>query len=431
MVFDTSSRIKGDNDVKLKRKVKKFFLLDEEYGLCKRTVLSNVVNRESMRIGLLTYGMKDRLTGIGRYAMQLSYGVRSIAPDMEIVLLNPYPESLLPWYKDFPVISVPLLRRLPAVMSIGPFLLDHLAKRYSLDLVHDPCGIAPFLPTKRPHKVVTIHDAIPLKYPRLYPWLGRMLFRTQIPWSKWTAQQIITVSISAKDDLTKCARIPQELITVIYPGVDIPSDESLGILRWGPVPSDLDQQLVDSPYFLYVGAINPRKNIERIIEAMTVLCEEYPRLRLLVVGPNSLPPSGRDIVKYLGYVDQKTLDFLYVHALAVLVPSLYEGFGFPALEAMGRKSVAIVSNVSSLPEVTGDGAIQIDPYDTMVWVKAMAAVMNDIRYREAVALRGYEIAKTFSWEKTARQTADLYRQVTGQGRIRRGGTFRDTTANID
>ena len=367
-----------------------------------------------MRVGLLTYGMKDRLTGIGRYAMQLSYAVRDVASDIEMVLVNPYPESPLPWYKDFPVIPVPGLRRLPAVMTLGPFLLDHIARRYDLDVLHDPCGIAPFLPTKHVHKVVTIHDAIPLKYPHMYPWLGRLVFRTEVPWSKWTVQQVITVSISAQEDLTAYADIPEHLITVIYPGVDVLNPEYLDGLRDMPCPPGVDPQIIHNPYFLYVGAINPRKNVHRIIEAIDILRQQEPHVRLLVVGPNRPPSGDADIVNYLGYVDQETLDFLYVHACAVLVPSLYEGFGFPALEAMGRQSVAIVSNVSSLPEVTGEGAIHVDPHDTMSWVKAMARVMQDARYKERVVERGYEIARTFSWENTARQTAAVYRQVTGK-----------------
>ena len=363
-----------------------------------------------MRVGLFTYGMKDQLTGIGRYAMQLSYAIRQVAPDIEITLMNPYPDSWLSWYKDFPVIPVPSLKRLPAVVTLGPLLLAHVARRYRLDLLHDPCGIAPFFPWQKAKRIVTIHDAIPLIYPRLYPWMGRLVFHTGVPWSRWTTHGVVTVSYSAKDDLAKHARIPRDHMSVIYPGVDVLDPDSIYSLQNTSPPLAMDKDLM-APYFLYVGAINPRKNVARIIEAVKVLRQRGENIRLLIVGPNKPPEEDGDMVHYIGYVDQDTLNYLYVHATAVLVPSLYEGFGFPALEAMARQAVAIVANVSSLPEVTGEGAIHVDPHDTRAWVQAMHRVLTDSDYRCMMAQAGYEVAHRFSWEKAAQKTALLYRQV--------------------
>ena len=367
---------------------------------------------EAMRIGLFTYGMNDKLTGIGRYAMQLSYAMRKAASDVEIVLINPYPHSPLTWYQDFPVVSVPSLQRLPAVMVWGPIALERIAARHHLDILHDPCGIAPFLPTQAVRRVVTIHDAIPLIYPQLNPWLGRLVFHTGVPWSRSTTAKVITDSLSAQADLAEYARIPKSHIMVIYPGVDVLDPDEVTSLRQAACPPGLLESMGE-PYFLYVGAINPRKNVARIIEAVKMLQEQYGRTRLIIVGPDK--PSGipvnSDVVQYIGYVDQKTLDFLYVHASAVLVPSLYEGFGFPALEAMARHTVAIVSNVSSLPEVTRDGAMHVDPHSTKAWVTAMHSVLIDQELREGMARRGYSVAQTFTWEKAARDTIALYRQV--------------------
>src|SRR2546423_14607762 len=119
-----------------------------------------------MRVGLFTYGMANRLTGIGRYTQELSYGLRRLAPDLEIILLNPYPASPLSWYRDLPTYHLPLLKLLPAAATLGSVELARAASALKLDVLHDPCGIAPFLaPRFGVRRVVTVHDAIPYLHP--------------------------------------------------------------------------------------------------------------------------------------------------------------------------------------------------------------------------------------------------------------------------
>ncbi len=360
-----------------------------------------------MRVGLLTYGMETQLTGIGRYAQELSYHIRQVDPSIAVFLINPYPDSALAWYRDFPVIPVPQLKKLPAVLTIGHHVIAGVAKRHRLDVVHDPCGIAPFLAVGNFKRVVTIHDAIPLIYPKLYPLLGNMVFRTTIPLSRWTTDAVITDSNSAKEDLVRFAKIPKEHISVIYPGVRQYTWQQ--IEEWRSKSEELKAQYnITEPYFLYVGAINPRKNVSRIIEATRIVNQNGIRVTLVMVGPDRPQVGNGDNIKYLGYVDEEWLHILYANARAVLMPSLYEGFGFPVVEAMAHGTRVISSNTSSLVEVGGTETVYVDPDDTVGWVGAIKSVSVDV---ESAMDRFRAKSHRFSWTQVATETADIYRMV--------------------
>jgi len=132
-----------------------------------------MTNKQKTRVGVFTYGMNDTLTGIGRYTKELTYALRDQYSDLEIVLISPYPESPLPWYRDFKTLAVPQLKRLPMVMARGSSILSAASKKLALDIFHDPCGIAPFGGgwPKSTRKAATIHDAIPLHHPEYQPFL--------------------------------------------------------------------------------------------------------------------------------------------------------------------------------------------------------------------------------------------------------------------
>ncbi|MHB1627518.1 MAG: glycosyltransferase family 4 protein, partial [Bacilli bacterium] len=293
-----------------------------------------------MRIGLLTYGMDRELTGIGRYAAELCYALRDIAPQTEIILLNPYPHSQLPLYRDFPAYSVPWLAKLPGVLAVGSVVLGLAARHLKLDILHDPCGIAPFVFPRLGglRRVVTIHDAIPYVYPRVQPLLTRVTFRTLIPASRVTADAVLTDSLSARGDLVRHVGFHEDRITAIYPGTRCPAPHELAAWR-----SRRDSVLVPlgvkKPFFLYVGGLNPRKNIPTIMRAFASLADHGLDMQLAVVGPKTWMSQGvfdkakelAESVVLTGYVDEDTLHVLYANTTAVVYPSLYEGFGLPPL----------------------------------------------------------------------------------------------------
>ncbi len=377
-----------------------------------------------MHVGFLTYGMRDRLTGVGRYAVELTRALRRLDPSLETTLLNPYPDSTLDWYREFPTYSLPALRLMPGLVTVGNWELHRAASRLKLDILHDPTGVAPFVaPRGAYRRVVTVHDGIPYVYPRTQPLLTQLIFRTLIPLARYTADAVITLSESAKCDLAERAGIPRVKLHVTPLATTHEPEDS-------PVPVDpvLRRLGVQRPYFLFVGALHPRKNLHRILEAIVSLRTAAPATglaNLVVVGPPSWGARavhaellrntgpGAEVV-YLGYVSDRDLDVLYRGALALVFPSLYEGFGLPVLEAMVRGTPVITSSTSSLPEVAGDAALLVDPSSTGAIRAAMERILGDEGLRRTLREKGFQRAKAFSWDDTALKTLEVYRAVLGR-----------------
>jgi glycosyltransferase involved in cell wall biosynthesis len=366
--------------------------------------------------------MSSELTGIGRYASELSYALRRLDLPVDIVLLSPYPNSPISWYRDFPVYPVPTLQRLPAVLVRGHRTLAQVCTRLGLDILHDPCGIAPFLTTARGHKkVVTIHDAIPLVHPELQPLATKLVYHSLLRWTPWSSNAIITVSRHAQQDLSRTLNIPCEHIFVTPLGATIPSIEKLTHLK-SRLPQTLAHLGVSTPYFLWVGANSPRKNLNRLLVAFESLRADSPYVQLILAGPKPTRvaawPSG---VRHLGYVSQSVLDLLYLGAQALVYPSLYEGFGAPILEAMAYGTPVITSNRSSMPEVGGNAALIVDPLSVAAIKTAMAQCL-DVQTRNELGLRGRLRSLQFHWDATALKTFRIYEKLLSAQPTRRLGT---------
>jgi glycosyltransferase involved in cell wall biosynthesis len=380
---------------------------------------SMVANKQQIRVGVFTYGMNDSLTGIGRYTQELTYALREQYSDLEIVLISPYPESPLPWYGDFETFTVPQLKRLPMVIARGSAILSAASKTLALDIFHDPCGIAPFGGgwPKATRKVVTIHDAIPLNHPEYQPFLTRWVFRTSLPKARYTADAICTDSQNARDDILQLMHYPPDQVFVTYPGVRSPTADQ--ILQWQQKVETVRFRLaLPSRYFLFVSAVSPRKNVKRLMEAFSIVYQQDPDIALVLAGPMNkeisamLETPGRAPgVLGLGYVDEEILHPLYVGATAVVYPSLYEGFGLPALEAMAHGTPIITSNTSSLPEVVGSAGWLVDPTDVDAISQAMVEVLNHPNARQLHYEAAQVQVKKFSWEQTARATRQVYDHV--------------------
>lgn len=375
-----------------------------------------------MRVGFFTYGMDEQLTGIGRYAVQLSYALKRLEPALEIVLLNPYSDSPNPWYQDFESYPLPRLRKLPAAASLGNLSLHRAALKLELDILHDPCGVAPFLmPAPRYKRVTTVHDAIPFIYPRTQPLLTRAVFQTLVRATRLTADAVLTVSHAAAEDLKTYLRLREADLFVTPLGSTLPAKQ----------PSEDEYREVltrlnaKRPYFLYVGALHPRKNLARTLEAFVDLRKRRQDAQLVIVGPASwgahevlrtVETSAADdaSVIFPGYVSDDALHVLYTKAHALVFPSLYEGFGLPALEAMARGTPVITSNVSSLPEVVGDAGILVDPRSTTAITDAMQRLLEDEALYKTLRAKSAQRAGRFTWEHTAQKTLDAYHYVLAQ-----------------
>jgi len=245
--------------------------------------------------------------------------------------------------------------------------------------------------------------------------------RASIGFAARRATRIITVSESSKRDIVRLVDAAPDKIDVIYNAYDE---------RFGVEPREEDVvrvrerfQLHDE-FVLYAGNVKPHKNLERLIQAFDLVRQRgLSHLKLVVIGDEvSKYASLRRAVhrhqlhkhvRFLGYLPEETLAVMYRLAGVFVFPSLYEGFGLPPLEAMASGTPVVTSNVSSLPEVAGDAALLIDPYDPAAIADGIYCVLTDERVRGSLRRRGLERARQFSWEASVRRIREIYREAAG------------------
>jgi glycosyltransferase involved in cell wall biosynthesis len=300
------------------------------------------------------------------------------------------------------------------------FAIPNDLRREHADLFHAPHYVLPALTPCR--SVVTIHDCIHLRFPQYLPSrLGYAYARTSLWTATHRARRVITVSEASKRDILRYFRIPESRIDVIYNAIDErfwqePSGDEMERVR--------QRYQLTAPFVLYAGNIKPHKNLERLIEAFHLLRQENAGLRdvqLLIIGDEISKYATlrravhrhklHKFVRFFGFVSDQTLAALYRLADVFVFPSLYEGFGLPPLEAMASGTPVITSNVSSLPEVAGDAALMIDPYEPAAIADAMRRVLTDAALRADLRARGLARARGFSWERSIRRVHEIYREV--------------------
>ena len=293
-------------------------------------------------------------------------------------------------------------------------------RREAVDLFHAPHYVLPPLTPCR--SVVTIHDCIHLRFPQYLPSrLGYAYARAQMWAATHKAARVITVSEASKRDILRYFRVPESRIDVIYNAIDErfwlePDVEEVHRVR--------ERYRLTDPFVLYAGNIKPHKNLERLIEAFHLMRHEDPNLKdvqLLIIGDeiSKYATLRRAVhrhklhkhVRFFGFVSDQTLAALYRLADVFVFPSLYEGFGLPPLEAMASGTPVITSNVSSLPEVVGDAALMIDPYDPAAIADAMKRVLTDTDLRVDLQGRGLARAREFSWARSIARVREIYEEV--------------------
>ncbi|WP_218915035.1 glycosyltransferase family 4 protein [Desulfurivibrio alkaliphilus] len=361
------------------------------------------------------------MTGIARYTVELTRALSKIEPDLEIILLNPYPESDHPWYQEFPSHPLPHLRKLPLAATLGNLELHRAATRLRLDILHDPCGIAPFLAPKGGYlRVTTIHDALPAVYPQIQQLLTRMVFATLVKRAGSNSDAIFTVSQASAADLIKFYKFPAAKVHVTLEGVAPPND-----LSRKQVEKAMERLGVVPPFLMSVGALHPRKNIQRILKAFAIVHRTHPEAKLVIAGPPSWGENeeflsvrdavvGDSGVVFTGYIGDLELGALYQRTHGLVFPALYEGFGLPVLEAMSHGAPVLTSNVSSLPEVAGDAAILVDPTSVDEIAKGMRRLLEDEDLRIELSHKGRSRSQTFSWQATAMETLRVYHLLLDQ-----------------
>ena len=291
--------------------------------------------------------------------------------------------------------------------------------RERVRLVHEPHYVLP--PLVRCRSVVTIHDCIHLMFPQYLP--GRLAY-VYAKGSMWSAarkaNRILTVSEASKRDILRFFDVPADKVAVIYNAIDErflapPNLERMDLVR--------QRYQLDHPFVLYVGNIKPHKNIERLIDAFGRArsrgCPDDVKLVIIGDEISKYPGLRQSVhkhkldkhVRFLGFQPMETLAAFYRLARAFVFPSLYEGFGLPPLEAMACGTPVVTSNVSSLPEVAGDAALLVDPYDAEAIAAGIGQALTDEPLRAELITRGYARARSFSWTQSVKKIHDIYMQV--------------------
>jgi glycosyltransferase involved in cell wall biosynthesis len=264
---------------------------------------------------------------------------------------------------------------------------------------------------------MTVHDLIFERYPQHHKMTNRAFLRVGMPLFVRAATRIIAVSRHTARDLVELYQVPESKIEVIYEGVDkefrpaTPDQITAIRSRYSP----------DRPYLLMVGTLEPRKNHRLALAALAQLkAAGYPH-RLLIAGGKGwlFEPIAAQVeqlglahdVTFSGYVPASDLPGLYSAADALLMPSQYEGFGLPILEAMACGTPVICSRASSLPELAGDAALLVPPDDAGALVHAIRQVIDQPDRASSMRERGLVQAQKFTWQAAAHRTADLYQQV--------------------
>ncbi len=292
------------------------------------------------------------------------------------------------------------------------FTLPRLAKKYQVDLLHSPANMAPLFFKGR--SIVHIHDLCFVVNPQWYSFSFHTLYNFVIPRLVKRATRIVTNSNNSRNDILQYCDVSAERVSLIYWAVD----EMF-------LKNKRNTSVEDEDYILYVGSLEPRKNIRTLVEAYEKLRERRPDIttKLVLIGGES-PLFGvvrlnakkyKDDVLFKGFVNDNELVDYYKKARLVVYPSLYEGFGLPPLEAMASGTPVVTSNTSSIPEVVGEAALMVNPYDTDQLAETMESVLVNRELRQQLAERGFSQVQKYNWYRVARNILAVYYEVHALG----------------
>jgi len=343
-----------------------------------------------------------RLTGTEHYALQLIRELIDLNTQHQITLYfrDVPPDDLFPTSDllEHKVISFKRawthLRFAAAIWQDRP------------DVTFVPAHSLPFaFPGKA---VVTVHDLGYKYFPEAHTRLGRLYLDLTTRFSAWRASHILADSQATADDLNHFYGTSRDRIAVVYPGVSAPKISHEPIHNKYKLPDE---------YFVFIGTLQPRKNIKGIVQA-------YKKYRAQVENPVGLVLAGgkgwlfdeewiKDVdgVQLTGYIDEADKGALLSGSVALVFPTLFEGFGFPVIEAMHCHTPVIASTTSSLPELVGDAGLLVDPQDTDAIADAMTRLAKDQDLRKTLIEKGLRQAQQFTWRRAAEQTLHILGQV--------------------
>jgi glycosyltransferase involved in cell wall biosynthesis len=355
--------------------------------------------------------------GQGTYIRELLPALSRIDPSLEITLFHSKFDAkrrqLQPWMEQYRVEELPwsMGRAYPSWSLLGRPRLP--ARIGSADILHapTPAGVPPAGRGQR--RVVTVHDVAFLARPDLFPRRWLWTYRAGLARAVRTADALIAVSEHTAEDVVRRAQADPAKVHVVPLAAVVPTT--------GPAAEETVARFnIRTPYILFVGTLEPRKNLIALVRAYRRLAARGFGHSLVLAGgwgwnsgtlKQELSVQAPGSIAVTGQISSEEVDALYRGAAAVVYPSLYEGFGLPVLEAMARGIPCVVSKTTSLPEVAGDAAVFVDPKNVEEMASAIERVTSDAELREDLRKRGLARAAEFSWDETARNTLEVYRSI--------------------
>ena len=371
-----------------------------------------------MRIGIDATALPPQPVGAGNYIIQLIRALASLKVNDEFVIFaQQRGQALISLPENDSFEWIILEDRNPGSRLIWEqTLFPQLIRRSGVDLLH---SMHYTRPVKLPcASVVTFHDMTFFLYPELHTRAKRLFFPLAIRASARQADALTAVSESTRQDAIRVLGISPEKIAATQLGVDPafrPVNDA-GFKRVIAEKYDLPERFI-----LYVGLLEPRKNLPMLIRAYKRLIDGGENFKLVLVGRygwryeellrqiNNLDLEG--MVHFTGYVSQEDLPLIYNLSSLFVYPTIYEGFGLPALEAMACGVPVITTDVSSLPEIVGEAGILVPVNNVKALYGAMIAVLGDEDLRRKMINKGIQRAAKFTWEQTAKLTYQVYQQV--------------------
>jgi len=367
-----------------------------------------------MKIAIIADPVDEQYAGIYTYTKNLIENLIKIDKKNEYVFIH-IRKNLFFEGKGKEVI-IPLWRWLPGYATFRKFLLiPWVLRKYQMDVVHEPAHIAPFLFFGGKYKkIVTIHDLTPVLFPQFHIRISQLVHAFAFPRLAKKADVIICDSKNTASDFINKYN-PKGLVTTVY----LAADKNI----YKPLPSQAiadfkNRNNLPAPFILYVGTIEPRKNITCLIRAFEKIKERGLPHQLILIGKSGWKnckelaclqnsPWKNQII-WLEYVPIESLPFYYNAADLFVFPSSYEGFGLPLLEAMQCGCPIIAANNSSLPEVVGKGGVLVKTDDIDALADSIYNILSDSTYRKTLIQNGFKQAEKFSWEKCARETLHFF-----------------------
>ncbi len=266
--------------------------------------------------------------------------------------------------------------------------------------------------------ILTVHDTIPMIFPEAFPTNTYESFAKIISNNCKLSEHIVVDSESTKNGLSFFFNVPDHKISVVYAGV---ADHFKPIEDKQVLESINKKYNLPDKFLLYLGTIEPRKNVARILEAYNKISNDIGELKLVICGSYGWGAHEvyktldrlklKDKVLFTGYVDEIDKPALYSAAQAFVFPSLYEGFGLPPLESMACGTPVVTSDISSLPEIVDDAGIKVDPLDINQIAEGILSIIKDRELAEKLRFKGLERSKQFTWKNTAKQMVEVYKKV--------------------